>query len=237
MFACTCLCEKLEIARILVFGNVQGVGFRAYIKQIARNMQVNGFARNLDDGSVEIYAQAPKPTISTLIKRITIRGIPSDPLSLHVAKTTIAFGHSRDFKKPGRKLKAFEIDYGKRLKAEAKETIEKAEIATLIMHSLKSETTRNFTRLRSETNENFRKLGSETNENFKKLTSGIDENFTRLGTETNENLRKLGSETNENFTKLDSKYGSISKILSSINNSIKQNNKILSRVAGKFAAV
>src|SRR3989338_5519517 len=113
----------LETARILVFGNVQGVGFRAYAKQIARNMQIIGFARNLDDGSVEIYVQALKPTISAFIKRITIHGNPSDPLSLHVAKTAIAFEHSKDFKKTCRKLKAFEIDYGKRLKIEAKEAI------------------------------------------------------------------------------------------------------------------
>ncbi|MBS3057623.1 MAG: acylphosphatase [Candidatus Diapherotrites archaeon] len=226
----------METARILVFGNVQGVGFRAYAKQIARNMQIIGFARNLDDGSVEIYAQAPKPTISAFIKRITIRGNPSDPLSLHVAKTTIAFEHSKDFKKPGKKLKTFEIDYGKRLKIEAKEAIEKAEIATLIMHSLKS-----------ENNKNFKTLGSKINKNFKTLGSKINKNFKTLGSKT-DSLTKTAAES---FDKLDGKYGSISSTLNNIDNKlgsincsiksmsggVKQNNKLLSKIAGKFAAV
>jgi len=215
----------LETARILVFGNVQGVGFRAYAKQIARNMQIIGFARNLDDGSVEIYAQAPKPTISAFIKRITIRGNPSDPLSLHVAKTTIAFEHSKDFKKPGKKLKTFEIDYGKRLKIEAKEAIEKAEIATLIMHSLKSENNKNFKTLGSKINKNFKTLGSKTDS----LTKTAAESFDKLD-------GKYGS-ISSTLNNIDNKLGSINCSIKSMSGGVKQNNKLLSKIAGKFAAV
>ena len=215
----------METARILVFGNVQGVGFRAYAKQIARNMQIIGFARNLDDGSVEIYAQAPKPTISAFIKRITIRGNPSDPLSLHVAKTTIAFEHSKDFKKPGKKLKTFEIDYGKRLKIEAKEAIEKAEIATLIMHSLKSENNKNFKTLGSKINKNFKTLGSKTDS----LTKTAAESFDKLD-------GKYGS-ISSTLNNIDNKLGSINCSIKSMSGGVKQNNKLLSKIAGKFAAV
>ena len=70
----------MAIARLLVFGNVQGVGFRAYVKQIARNMQIRGFARNLDDGSVEIYAQAAKQEINSFAGRLSIQGDPENPL-------------------------------------------------------------------------------------------------------------------------------------------------------------
>ncbi|MBI2530018.1 MAG: acylphosphatase [Candidatus Diapherotrites archaeon] len=233
----------METVRILVFGNVQGVGFRAYVKQIARNMQIIGFARNLDDGSVEIYAQAAKPIISTFIKRITIRGNSSDPLSLHVAKTATAFEHSKDFKKPCRKLKAFEIDYGKKLKAEAKETIEKAEIATLMMHSLKSENNKNFKKLGSKINKNFKTLGGKT-DSLRKETS---QNFKNLSSKT-DNLTKVAAES---FDKLDNKYGSVSSTLNSIDNKlgsingciksmsggIKQNNKLLSKIANRFTVV
>ena len=36
---------------------MQGVGFRAYVEQVARNMQIKGFARNLDNGNVEVIVE------------------------------------------------------------------------------------------------------------------------------------------------------------------------------------
>ena len=43
-------------ARFRLTGRVQGVGFRAHAQQQARELQLSGYARNLDDGSVEIEA-------------------------------------------------------------------------------------------------------------------------------------------------------------------------------------
>jgi len=42
--------------RYLVRGRVQGVGFRNFAKLVARQLGVLGYARNLADGSVEVYA-------------------------------------------------------------------------------------------------------------------------------------------------------------------------------------
>ena len=40
-------------ARFVVFGMVQGVGFRWYVARHARAIGLTGYARNLPDGSVE----------------------------------------------------------------------------------------------------------------------------------------------------------------------------------------
>lgn len=37
-------------------GRVQGVGFRAFVRHAANGLGVRGWARNLDDGGVEVYA-------------------------------------------------------------------------------------------------------------------------------------------------------------------------------------
>jgi acylphosphatase len=42
--------------RWLVSGTVQGVGFRYFVQHQAAALGVAGWARNLDDGRVEVYA-------------------------------------------------------------------------------------------------------------------------------------------------------------------------------------
>jgi acylphosphatase len=42
--------------RWYVSGTVQGIGFRAFAQQKATSLGVAGWARNLDDGRVEVYA-------------------------------------------------------------------------------------------------------------------------------------------------------------------------------------
>lgn len=39
-----------------VYGQVQGVGFRYFTQQEALRLGIRGYARNLDDGSVEVVA-------------------------------------------------------------------------------------------------------------------------------------------------------------------------------------
>ncbi|MFA7544072.1 MAG: acylphosphatase [Candidatus Cloacimonadaceae bacterium] len=43
---------------ITVYGRVQGVGFRYFVKQTAQKWNVEGFVKNLYDGSVYVLAVA-----------------------------------------------------------------------------------------------------------------------------------------------------------------------------------
>ena len=46
-----------KVARkYVVKGRVQGVGFRAFAQHVADSLGVRGWAKNLDDGNVEVYA-------------------------------------------------------------------------------------------------------------------------------------------------------------------------------------
>jgi acylphosphatase len=46
-----------------IFGKVQGVGFRYYIKKISSNYNITGYVKNLYDGSVEIIAQGTEENL------------------------------------------------------------------------------------------------------------------------------------------------------------------------------
>ncbi len=56
-----------------VTGKVQGVYFRHSTKVEAERLKLSGFARNLEDGSVEVFARGPAAALDSL-KRWLQRG-------------------------------------------------------------------------------------------------------------------------------------------------------------------
>lgn len=52
--------------RFLIRGRVQGVGFRYFAQKAAAEWNVSGYARNLEDGSVEVYAIGTAGQLSEL---------------------------------------------------------------------------------------------------------------------------------------------------------------------------
>ena len=57
-------------ADITVTGSVQMVGFRTFIKNIADSLNIKGYAKNLDDGSVIVVCESEKNDIEELINEI-----------------------------------------------------------------------------------------------------------------------------------------------------------------------
>ena len=68
------MAEKLQMAaaKITVSGMVQGVGFRYYIANAAGKLGLNGYARNLFNGNVEIYAEGRVEFVEELAKKAKI---------------------------------------------------------------------------------------------------------------------------------------------------------------------
>jgi acylphosphatase len=67
--------EKKTARRYYVSGMVQGVGFRYFALRAARGLGVAGYARNLSDGRVEVYAVGPDASHTAL--RAELRRGPS----------------------------------------------------------------------------------------------------------------------------------------------------------------
>ena len=55
---------------ILIKGRVQGVGFRHFVYEVAKQYAVRGFVKNLVDGSVKIVASADEIVFAEFCARI-----------------------------------------------------------------------------------------------------------------------------------------------------------------------
>lgn len=60
----------MDKASIFVAGRVQGVGFRWWARSQGLELGLVGYARNLDDGRVEIWAQGEREAIDALVARV-----------------------------------------------------------------------------------------------------------------------------------------------------------------------
>jgi acylphosphatase len=71
--------------QIFYEGNVQGVGFRYSVKQIAKGFDVIGWIRNLPDGRVELQASGETDEL-----RAFLEAIEKSELRAHIRDRTAA---------------------------------------------------------------------------------------------------------------------------------------------------
>ncbi|MGB3942943.1 MAG: acylphosphatase [Candidatus Manganitrophaceae bacterium] len=60
----------MVFSRILVAGTVQGVGYRNFTQRCATDLQLEGYARNLEDGRVEIEVEGERAKVDLLIQAL-----------------------------------------------------------------------------------------------------------------------------------------------------------------------
>jgi acylphosphatase len=58
--------KPIDAKRWFIRGRVQGVGYRNFAQRAAADLGLTGYARNLDDGRVEVYAVGPVDKLSEL---------------------------------------------------------------------------------------------------------------------------------------------------------------------------
>lgn len=57
---------------VIALGTVQGVGYRWFVHQVAKSLGLNGFVKNLIDGTVEMEAQGEWAMIEEFLRKIRI---------------------------------------------------------------------------------------------------------------------------------------------------------------------
>ena len=76
--------------RWIVRGEVQGVGYRYFAQLAATSLNLTGYAQNLDDGSVEVYAAGTPDALNEfagVLRRgprySDVRGVDEQEAELH----------------------------------------------------------------------------------------------------------------------------------------------------------
>jgi len=115
--------------RILVKGNVQGVGYRAFVRQYAFSMDIRGLVRNLPDKTVEIFCEADEGTLKKFLRFINVKGDKMDPFVINVEQISVFDEKSKEYRagKVPRSFKEFIVDYGAGLTKAEREAAERDE--------------------------------------------------------------------------------------------------------------
>ncbi len=55
---------------VSIFGSVQGVGFRRWMNESAKNLSLTGWSRNASDGSVEAFIQGKEDNVNDMLSSL-----------------------------------------------------------------------------------------------------------------------------------------------------------------------
>jgi acylphosphatase len=55
---------------VVVRGRVQGVGFRWFVREVARGLELAGWVKNRADGGVEVVAEGSEASVQSLVQRL-----------------------------------------------------------------------------------------------------------------------------------------------------------------------
>jgi len=175
-------------ARMLVEGVLQGVGYRAIVKQAARFSGVKGLVRNLDDGRAEIFCEGSKISMGKFRKLIEMKGKPEDIMSINVTKIEYFEEGQKGYSPAWKPYRGFEIDYGvEKLPLFEESTLEDHEFGKLYFSSFRNE---------------LKSFREESNVSFGQMA----EKFGGMSAE----LKEFRKDTNMNFAQMAEKYGDIS---------------------------
>ena len=170
-----------KCAEIIIYGRVQKAGFRDFIDEIAFDLNLNGYVKNLDDGTVQVVCECREDFISELLDRVNIAQYPIRVENIDVT-----------YKKPTGEYKTFEVIRDEDMTAA---TYERMDAAVRYMREMNSNLGNKIYRVSDKIDQN----GVEIREMNTNLGNKIDQN----GVEIREMSSNLGQKMDVISSKID----------------------------------
>jgi len=91
----------MKRGKIIAKGKVQKVGYRDFVQDSARELGINGYVENLEDGTVKVICEGKEPKIEEFIRDIKVKKDFLDVSDVSVK-----------YEEPTGEFKVFKIKYG-----------------------------------------------------------------------------------------------------------------------------
>ncbi len=161
--------------RFVVNGRVQGIGYRALVKQAARILGIKGLVKNLEDGTVEIFCEAEEENIGKFKKLIDRESAKEDPFSINVTKIDSFSEGDKNYINPPKKFERFDVDYDGKLTSFEKESLDRSETGILLL----ADSRENIGGMHEDMNVHFNKL-DESYGAFAEKMESMDESIKEM---------------------------------------------------------
>jgi methyl-accepting chemotaxis protein len=143
-----------------------------------------------------LFWKGPGEALGEFVKRVGVKGVPDDPLSLHVEELEVFLEGEPGYESAWREYKGFEIDYGTdELKAVDKEMLESLEWSKLHFAGMSGVFREEF----SGVNRAFREEFAGMNKVFKEEFSGMSKSFREESAGTNRVFKEQFGDMNRVF--------------------------------------
>jgi len=232
-------------SRLILDGDVQGVGFRAVVKQQAQRAKIKGRVRNLEDGTVEIYCEYNNLEHlanfkDSLMKMNTSSGLKVDKIE------QFDEGSEQYGKIEEKYFKTFSVYYGDNLTEYEIDQADRSELTVFYGMKMLSSMDNGFSNLSGKMDvlgnkidnveEKVESMHIDMNKNFAELGNKIDNVSDKIDTFGNkidnvgEKVESMHTDMNKNFAELDVKYGTIGEAMVKLLEQQQEHNKKLDEI-------
>jgi acylphosphatase len=180
----------LEAYKLRVYGRVQRVGFRRQILDLAQELKLSGHAKNLPDGSIEIFIQGEKEQLTKFLQMLQQPLPPAKVTEIKSEEATV-----------NPEIKQFRLVYG--------ELGEELQEGFGAMQTIFAEYWEDFKDYRGE----FKNYKSEFKDYRQEFRDYRQEfwDYRQEFRDYREEFRDFVKRTEENFKLISNKYGEISE--------------------------
>jgi len=214
----------MERAKIIVKGDVQRVGYRDIVEQIARKLKLVGYVENLKPYDVEIVAEGEKDQIEEFMKGIRVKKWPIEVTDLEVT-----------YEEPTSEFEYFEIRRGD-WKDELGERLDTAGKYLYKSVVLGEKSVAIGEKMLEKQDETIKVLGEKI-DNVGDKVDAVGSKVDAVGSKVDavgskvdavgSKVDALRDETKQDFGMMDTKYDKISDKMDSIDNTLKELTKAI----------
>ena len=167
-------------AEIIAKGAVQKAGYRDYVQEKARSLNVKGYVENLRDGSVRIVCEADEDTLKNFIKLINIK---QDLITVEKIETVKTQPATSEYEYFDIKYGAMEEEIGERMVAAVKIAIAtRQEIKDMHegMKNMHQDLKGSIQSMHKDLKTSIESMHQDMNQNFKEMAERYDAIATEL---------------------------------------------------------